>query len=119
MITEFPLEDAKWDPDDEIEMAKAYLAEQDAKADAGKPRLTLVPRQMIWDIAEVREFGLKKYQDPDNWRTVSLERLRNAAYRHFLMYLDNPKGKDEESGLEHYKHLMCNLAFIAELEKEN
>ena len=34
---------------------------QTAKADAGKPKLTLVPRQIIYDIAEVREYGNKKY----------------------------------------------------------
>ena len=31
--------------------------DQTAKADAGKARLSLVPTQIIWDIAEVREYG--------------------------------------------------------------
>ena len=85
---------------------------QAAKQDAGKPRLSLVPSQIIWDIAEIRQFGNEKYHDPDNWRTVELERYIDALYRHFLRFLDDPKGKDEESGLEHYKHMACNLAFI-------
>ena len=28
------------------------------------------------------------------------------------------KGKDMESGIEHYKHMACNMAFICELMKE-
>lgn len=92
--------------------------EQETKADAGKPKLTLVPRRIIYDIARVREFGTEKYRDPENWRKVELERYRNAAYRHLLAYLDNPDGVDEESLLPHYWHLACNVEFICELEDE-
>lgn len=88
---------------------------QEAKQDAGKPRLSLVPSQIIWDIAEIRQFGNAKYHDPENWRTVEIERYIDALYRHFLRFLDNPSGKDEESGIEHYKHMACNMAFICEM----
>lgn len=90
---------------------------QEAKADAGKERLTLVPMQIIFDIAKVREFGTAKYKDPDNWKRVEPERYREAAFRHFLKYIDDPLGVDEESGLPHRFHLECNLAFLAEMEK--
>lgn len=33
---------------------------QQAKADSGKPRLTLVPRRILFDIAKVREYGNNK-----------------------------------------------------------
>lgn len=33
--------------------------------------------------------------------------------------MQDPSGKDEESGIEHYKHMACNLAFICEMEREN
>ena len=89
---------------------------QTAKADAGKLDLTLVPRQIIWDIAEVREYGNKKYGDPDNWKDVELKRYRAAMFRHMMAYLDDPAGVDEESGIHHYKHIACNLAFICEME---
>lgn len=94
------------------------MINQTAKADAGKPKLTLVPRQIIYDIAEVREYGNKKYGNPENWKTVEIERYRDAAFRHFMAYLDNPYGTDAESGIEHLKHLACNIAFLCELEKE-
>ena len=90
---------------------------QTAKADAGKPRLTLVPRQIIYDIAEVREYGNKKYGNPENWREVEVERYRDAAFRHFIAYLNNPQGVDSESGIKHLKHLACNIAFLCELER--
>ena len=90
---------------------------QEAKADNGKPKLTLVPDQIIYDIAEVREYGNRKYGDPNNWKTVEIERYRDAAFRHFLAYIREPDGKDEESGIEHLKHLACNIAFLCALEK--
>ena len=91
-------------------------ANQTAKADAGKLDLTLVPRQIIWDIAVIREYGNKKYGSPDNWKEVEPERYRAAAMRHMLAYLDDPDGVDEESGKEHLWHLACNIAFLCEME---
>lgn len=35
------------------------------KADEGKPKLSLVPTQIIRDIAVVREYGIEKYHDPE------------------------------------------------------
>lgn len=89
---------------------------QEAKADAGKPRPTLVPTSMIRAVAAVRGYGCQKYGDPDNWRKVEPERYRDALYRHLLAYLENPKGVDEESGLPHLWHLDCNAAFLTEME---
>lgn len=91
---------------------------QTAKADAGKLDLTLVPLQIIEDIAEVREYGNKKYHDPDNWKTVDKQRYRAALFRHLIAYLRDPDGVDEESGIKHYKHMACNMAFLCEMEKE-
>lgn len=92
------------------------MNDQTAKADAGKLDLTLVPRRIIWDVAAIREYGNRKYHDPDNWRTVEPERYRAAAFRHFLAYLDDPEGVDAESGLSHLWHLACNVAFLCEME---
>ena len=104
---------------DQIEkLEKVQFGSQEAKRDAGKPRLTLVPRQIIFDIAKVREYAVdNKYKDPDNWRRVEVERYRDAAFRHFMAYLDDPYGVDEESGLSHLAHLATNVAFLCELEK--
>lgn len=92
---------------------------QQAKADAGKLKLTLVPRGIIRAVAQIRMYGNEKYHDPENWRTVEIERYRDAAFRHFLSYLDDPHGVDEESGLPHLWHLACNVAFLVEMEGQH
>ena len=93
--------------------------DQSIKADAGKLRLTLVPRKIIKAIAVIREYGVNKYGENESWRKVEVERYKDAAFRHFIAYLDNPNGVDEESGLPHLWHLACNIAFLIELEKQN
>lgn len=89
---------------------------QEAKADKGKAQLTLVPRRIIWDIAAIRMYGNQKYGSPDNWKQVEIKRYRDAAFRHFLAYLDDPDAVDEESGLPHLWHLACNISFLCEME---
>lgn len=91
---------------------------QDIKADAGKAQLTLVPRQILFDVAKVREYGLKKYGERESWKDVEIQRYRDAAFRHFMAYLDDPTGNDVESGLSHLSHLACNIAFLCELEEK-
>ena len=92
--------------------------EQEAKADVGKMRISLVPLQIISDIAEVREYGITKYKDPDNWKRVEIERYANALFRHFAAFLHAPGSVDAESGIAHYKHMACNMAFICALMAE-
>ena len=93
---------------------------QKAKADDGKPRLSLVPRDIIFAIARIREYGNQKYPDggPDNWRYVEPERYRDAMFRHLCAYLDDPYGVDDESQLPHLWHLACNVAFLCALDKD-
>ena len=116
-----------WDYIDRLRMALASACKErdearkelhEAKSDGGKPRPCLVPPEIIWAITYVREYGCKKYHDPENWKKVEPERYRNAAYRHFLAYLKDQNAKDEESGLPHLWHLACNIAFLIALEKE-
>lgn len=96
------------------------MNDQSVKADAGKRKVTLTPRQIIWDIAEVREYGNNKYPKggPNNWMNVEPQRYRDALMRHLLLYLDDPSSVDEESGISHLKHAACNIAFLCEMEKK-
>lgn len=91
---------------------------QAIKADNGKPQLTLVPRQILFDIAYIRMYGNKKYPEggKDNWKQVEIERYRDAMMRHMMAYLDDPTGVDDESGYPHLWHLACNIAFLCEME---
>ena len=90
-----------------------------AKADQGKPKISLVPPQIIWEIAKVREYGCAKYPDggPDNWKRVEADRYFDALIRHILAAWNDRASLDEESGLKHLSHAACNLAFLLELEK--
>ncbi|MFI3254438.1 MAG: dATP/dGTP diphosphohydrolase domain-containing protein [Eubacteriales bacterium] len=84
------------------------------KEDQGKPHPTFCPTQIIHDIIEVREFAMSKYSDPDNWKKVDNIRFIEAFLRHALAFWADPHSVDEESGLSHYKHMACGLAFICE-----
>lgn len=115
-------------PVEDIEREELFLSErklhwdsisamkkQEAKADAGKPRPTLVPVSLVEAVASIREYGVAKYHDPDNWKKVEPQRYKDAAYRHWLAYIKGGK-LDPESGLPHLHHCACNLAFLIEME---
>lgn len=87
-----------------------------AKDTNGKAKITLAPMQILKDIAEVREYGVKKCGSVDSWKEVPIEDYRDALFRHLLEYIKDPSGVDKESGIKHYKHIACNLAFICEME---
>ena len=97
---------------------KNIETDQTNKADAGKARISLVPPQIVFDIAQVREYGNKKYGDSENWKTVEPERYIDALGRHYFEMIKDPHGKDRESGIENYKHLACNAAFLCEMLKD-
>jgi hypothetical protein len=70
-------------------------------------------------VMKVLEFGAKKYAK-DSWRTVpdAVDRYYSAAWRH-LERIEEPgsnmEAKDDESGLPHEYHLLCNLLFLLDL----
>jgi hypothetical protein len=88
---------------------------QEVKADAGKPRPSLCPVEAIWAITAIREYGCQKYKDPENWKNVEPQRYKDAAYRHWLAYI-NGEVNDKESNLPHLWHCACNLSFLIALE---
>ena len=104
---------------DNLPLAKFKdIKNQQAKADLGKPILSLVPTEIINEIEKVRSFGVKKYKDPDNWKKVELERYHEALLRHTLAIWNDVSARDNESGLLHLSHIATNVAFILELMKD-
>lgn len=101
----------------QFNLGRKQEGDQDVKADAGKPRLTLVPQEILYAIAAVREYGCEKYGDPENWKKVDAQRYRDAMFRHFMAYLAGYHSKDPESGLPHLWHLACNVAFLCAMEE--
>ena len=51
------------------------MSNQTVKADAGKPKVSLVPPEIVYDIARIREYGNNKYPEggKDNWKEVEPE----------------------------------------------
>lgn len=92
---------------------------QFAKADNGKLQISLVPMQIIKDIAEVRMYGTNKYNSPNNWVIVEMQRYVDALLRHLIAFIEDNNSVDEESGIPHYKHAATNMAFICEMMRED
>jgi hypothetical protein len=96
-------------------LCKEDIHDQEAKADAGKPIFSLVPKQIIYEIEKVRKYGTQKYKDPENWKRVEIERYHEALLRHTLAVWNDIEARDEESGLLHLSHIATNVAFLIEM----
>lgn len=93
------------------------MNDQKIKADFGKPRLSLVPLEILPAIARVREYGNAKYGNSESWRKVEPERYIDAMLRHVFAFVNDPTGVDEESRLPHLWHVATNVAFLCEMYK--
>lgn len=81
------------------------------KHDGGKPRLSLIPGVALLEIAEVLEYGARKYAE-GNWKQVRpLRRYLDAALRHLHAVADG-EDLDPESGLPHLAHAGCSILFL-------
>lgn len=87
-----------------------------AKSDAGKLDLTQVPPEIIKAIAAIRDYGNRKYSDPDNWRRVEPQKFHAALIRHAVAMWEDPWAVDPESGYPHLWHLCCNAAFLCAMK---
>lgn len=87
------------------------------KHTGGKLRLSLVPIEGIRAVAQVMQTALSKYK-AGSWRYVPPEMYKDAAFRHLLKCIEDPLGKDEESGLPHSAHLAACGLILAALEKD-
>ena len=82
-----------------------------ARFNSGKPKLSLIPMVTLYDEARVWEYGQAKYK-AWNWTkgqswSVPLE----CALRHLARWQAGEEN-DEESGLPHLAHAMCNLRML-------
>lgn len=83
------------------------------KFDTSKTRLELIEPNFINGVGQILTYGAQKYS-PNNWKSAGpedIERIKGAAYRHFLAYLGGQQF-DPETGLPHIYHASCNLMFL-------
>ncbi len=88
------------------------------KADNGKYRPTLCHQITIKAVSKVREHGASIYGGTETWKRVEEQRYKDALYRHWLAYLENPDGLDPESQMPILWHVACNLDFLLEMQRE-
>lgn len=85
----------------------------------GKPQMRLILPHAAEALVRIREYGLKKYPQADNWKSVPKEDWTDAMFRHLMKYIGGEE-TDEESGMPHLWHALCNLSYLIELDwKEN
>lgn len=93
-----------------IEMEKAE------RHNTGKLRWSLVDFDSLEDMIKVLEFGANKYSD-NNWKKgLKTTEICDSLLRHLTAYLKG-EDKDQESGLEHTGHILCNAMFLAYMMK--
>lgn len=83
------------------------------KYDRDKPRLDLVPPEVVIALGTVLTYGAAKYAD-NNWRKnngMRWGRVYAAMQRHLLAW-HGGEDVDPESGLPHLNHALTNLAFL-------
>lgn len=86
------------------------------KYDEDKPRMDLIPPEMMQGLAEVLTYGANKYGDR-NWEEgMDYNRVIAATYRHLVAWQAG-EPTDSESGLSHIAHALANLAFLLTYEK--
>lgn len=82
------------------------------KFDGGKTRFELVDPLALKGLADVLEFGAKKYA-VDNWRKgFPFTRIIASLERH-LNAIKAGEDIDPESGLPHIDHVGCNWMFLS------
>ena len=82
-----------------------------------KDRWDLLPIECIQDVVKILTFGSIKY-GAENWK--SLENGEDRYYAALMRHMAaNRMGEtiDQESGLSHLSHAMCNIVFLLWLEK--
>ncbi len=102
-----------WEPEVEYVIPEDWDPAVAFKADGAKTDLSLIPYRPLLEIAQVLEFGAKKYER-DNWRKgFEHQRLLAALLRHIFAYNEG-ETNDPETGLCHLAHAGCMLFFLME-----
>ena len=85
------------------------------KFDEKKLRWDLLPIDCVEEVVKILTFGAEKYA-PNNWQKIESDRYFAALMRHLSA---SRQGQliDDESGLSHLSHAMCNVLFLLWKEK--
>lgn len=99
-------------------MAKKLKGNKDAIGDINKPRLSLIPKEALWELGKALTTGEKRYGS-QNWRGgIPLSILVDAAMRHMTQFIDG-EDVDQQSQTHHLGCALANLSFAISLHKNN
>ena len=85
------------------------------KDDQGKPRMELLPPELLTATAEILTFGAQKYEDR-NWEEgMAWSRPFGALMRHMWAWWRGEPA-DPETGKSHLWHASCCIAFLIAYE---
>lgn len=81
------------------------------KHDSSKPPLHLIAPDFLYAVAEILDFGARKYA-PRNWeKGMNWSRCYRAAIGHLFDWWLG-KGPDPETGKSHLWHAACCIMFL-------
>ena len=87
------------------------LSEEAMRFNDGKVEWSLVDFKSIEPLARVLEFGAQKYAR-NNWKKgMDVTKMMESLLRHAFSFLSG-ETEDQESGITHIGHIMCNCMFI-------
>lgn len=88
------------------------------KFDDEKPKMALIPAKGLVEVAKVMTFGAKKYGN-FNWKKgIAYTRLLSATLRH-INAIQQGNDYDDETGIHHAAHAVCNLLMLIETDKKH
>ena len=90
-----------------------------SKQTEGKYKPSLTYTSMLEIVSHVREYGISKYGNSENWLTTNPMDHLNAAIRHIRKHIEG-EIYDNDSNLLHLAHAVTNLMFeIERMKREN
>ncbi len=85
------------------------------KEHESKDPYELLPFRALHEVVKVLAFGKDKH-GVDNWKGIEdTQNFIGAALRHICAWQRGFKD-DDETGIDHLAHAVCNLLFIQELK---
>lgn len=94
------------------------IPDEGKKHDTDKIRLDLMPTDVMCEVAKVYTFGAKKYGDRNWEKGLAYHRAYGAALRHMTSWWMRDDF-DDETGIHHLAHAICELEFLLAFELRN
>lgn len=88
------------------------------KYDSGKPRLDLIPFEVLEEVGKVLGFGAEKYNSWNWFDGFNYGRLIAASLRHISAFQQG-QDNDQETNLNHLSHALCCIMFLRALQMHN